>query len=752
MLLYSNIHHDNVIYDTAHFRLITSSRLIRTMYDSLIVSFTIFTILVWTQYPSVPGGDSGELIAEACLGGTAHPPGYPLLTILSKMVLFFGDTIKNLVLKYGIFLEDDDDSRNYVEGLFPPARLVNTMCCFFGAASCYYLSESIRIYLSSKEVYYGKPNNEVETFHFHLQSLCGVIGGILFALSPLTWEYSRMAEVFALNNFLITLIVYLTVLVDTDVEVASNIEGGPQKQNPVPTKNYAMYGAFVSGLALANQHTATLFIIPIALYVSYDLYTKTPGDEKISLWLRSMTNLGICFIAGLSPYLYLIVASNVPTQGSWGDQTTVTGFFRHILRREYGTFSLAAGKFSSIEGSVIRWVVYIVNTCKQFTAFGIYLSVIGILCTVGKHGKEKEASRTGIVLFCAWLHYLFWWNGLFSNLPLSTEMSFEVQSRFYMQPNILICFFAGVGSYFFITNTFSIPKQFSVKSRGLIVKVLSKICYLIVFALILLRLNYFNNNEFMAPSNKEMIVHDYATAVLESLPQKSLLLSYSDLNWNPIRYLQTCEGRRTDVTHLSLQIIPYSWFERQKLKFYPQVNFPQIQDDVNTDRKTEGYFVYLSNLLEANLKNEAFEGGIYIEMQAILDMHLRTGGHFRNKFNIIPWGMLYRVLPKTDPGFSKLRTKWQPKSLYQLIQTKKIMKDHVTSKLNGGSWEFGAMSVFWNMHYQSALNTLETALSLSQPIKKNHNLLPFYVDSLSVSSKLLSQVAAVHKKQKGLVE
>ena len=28
------------------------------------------------------GGDSGELVAEGCILGTAHPPGYPLLTMM----------------------------------------------------------------------------------------------------------------------------------------------------------------------------------------------------------------------------------------------------------------------------------------------------------------------------------------------------------------------------------------------------------------------------------------------------------------------------------------------------------------------------------------------------------------------------------------------------------------------------------------------------------------------------------------------
>ena len=36
--------------------------------------------------PSIPGGDSGELVAESCELGTAHPPGYPLYTILVHII------------------------------------------------------------------------------------------------------------------------------------------------------------------------------------------------------------------------------------------------------------------------------------------------------------------------------------------------------------------------------------------------------------------------------------------------------------------------------------------------------------------------------------------------------------------------------------------------------------------------------------------------------------------------------------------
>jgi hypothetical protein len=42
----------------------------------------VLAMYVLTLNPSIPGGDSGELVAEACTLGHSHPPGYPLFTML----------------------------------------------------------------------------------------------------------------------------------------------------------------------------------------------------------------------------------------------------------------------------------------------------------------------------------------------------------------------------------------------------------------------------------------------------------------------------------------------------------------------------------------------------------------------------------------------------------------------------------------------------------------------------------------------
>ncbi len=48
-------------------------------------------------------------------------------------------------------------------------------------------------------------------------------------------------------------------------------------------------------------------------------------------------------LLGLSPYLFQPWSASRAPIGSWGDQRTLAGFLKHLLRQEYGTFRLYSG-------------------------------------------------------------------------------------------------------------------------------------------------------------------------------------------------------------------------------------------------------------------------------------------------------------------------------------------------------------------------------------------------------------------------
>ena len=104
-----------------------------------------------------------------------------------------------------------------------------------------------------------------------------------------------------------------------------------------------------SGLAISNQHTSILLVLPLAACVVLDRCRTSGGGILILSWHVFL--LGLCGLAGLLPYVYLPMSSRgvfqqwqlFPTQhnssaldvGSWGDTGSWNGFWAHFLRSEY---------------------------------------------------------------------------------------------------------------------------------------------------------------------------------------------------------------------------------------------------------------------------------------------------------------------------------------------------------------------------------------------------------------------------------
>ena len=100
-------------------------------------------------------------------------------------------------------------------------------------------------------------------------------------------------------------------------------------------------------------------------------------------------------------------------------------------------------------------------------------------------------------------------------------------------------------------------------------------------------------------------------------------MSHTDLNWNTVRYLQECEGLRSDITHLSLQLMPFPWFQVRQTSLYPHIVFPPLFDGVNTEQASEGNARLIVEFIKENYKNHS---EIYVDLHAINDGHLDGSG------------------------------------------------------------------------------------------------------------------------------
>ncbi|RYH20366.1 DUF2723 domain-containing protein [archaeon] len=666
-----------------------------------------------------------------------HPPGYPLFTMLSHLAM------KVPMVKFTV----SSDWSLHMDSQPTPAWKVNHMCCIFGALAAILVGNcACHILMPILQ-----SSTTGQTTHPIAGSRVASLASIYFAFSPLVWEYAISAEVFALNNFFCALLLWLTILIIADLHswVEQGRPGAPER-----VRSKVLVGALTSALALCNQHTSLLHVSFLVMIAVVALFWH--GYPEI---ITVLVTAAVVFSMGLSPYLYLIYASRNIPPGSWGDTTTLQGFWKHVLRAEYGTFRL--GGILGEESWLQRIYLYLQFVSREshhvvFPAFFIALIVFAI-CLVGstsssemkslsqgvarvaqqRGGKQAKSKKTtqhantvsppsaasntaqsvplrlsiklvGVVL-TSWLFYLVVWHCVFSNLPLNAPMPYGVHARFWMQPGIALHVLFGTACGMI---WYCFAEQFSLCKFPMV-----EVGVLILATAVLLRYQFPLSNK----SHTGDILSKYAYSTMSVIQPYSLVLSHSDLDWNPMRYIRTCEGAFPDrnITHLSAQILPYPWFPRQ-LEKYKQFHLPDVTfKGVSTDRYSEGNARLLINLFTANgikpstqpvatLTNTSsiFAGGIYIEMQAINEAEIGNSGMWRNIYTLVPWGSQYRVFPLLGRDAIEQVQVWSVAILQQFMSEFGTVTTDILDQYPLGTWEAGAISVYYDAQYQLGLNLL----------------------------------------------
>ncbi|KAL7691825.1 hypothetical protein Plhal304r1_c008g0032451 [Plasmopara halstedii] len=304
----------------------------------LLLAFGTLYCYTMTLYPSIAGGDSGELVAESCHLGISHPPGYPLFNMVVYLFtqhLPFGNT---------------------------PAWQAN-----FFSAVCDTIAV-LFIYLSL--LHWMAPTQWTG------RRVASATAATLFGFSPLIWTYAVGAEVFALNNAFTAFLIYLLLRYEQRQEFKT-----------------ALFGAFTCGLAMCNQHTIVLFELPIIAWVLW--------SRKKTLWWKELAQLTSMFLLGLTPYLYMPITAIWNSQpGSWGDVTTLSGFVHHILRADYGTFRLYASNKTS-EDIWTRLYLYGVDLSGREIPFQLAFPFVtlGILQSLWGAGMRYQLGQFMITMY-----------------------------------------------------------------------------------------------------------------------------------------------------------------------------------------------------------------------------------------------------------------------------------------------------------------------------------------------------------------
>jgi hypothetical protein len=577
------------------------------------ITVATFILYVLTAFPTVAGGDSGELVMATASSGVPHPPGYPLFALLGKFA-----------------------------SVFPLGELawrLNILNALFGACAAGILGLAVADWIGDRA-----------------GSRSGAITAAgLYAVSPLIWSYSTHAEVFTLNQLLVAALLLCAV-----------------RYAHTGNRHWALGGALIFGLGLANHHTMIFVGLPLALIV----VAREPA-----IWLRSRALVGLitAFAAGLVPYLYLPLASIRPAPITWGDQTTLQGFISHLTRSDYGTFRLASAEYSHSQGFLDQLQAYAWFQIGELWYAGIVLVMAGIWATF----RTRQMRWLGIWLLVSFALYVCVFHWL-ANLPTDNPLFHEVQRRFWQMPHMLTCIWAGLGLAMLAAWIQAPGSQSLTGHLQRLVPVLALMIWIVPAAVYFTAQDRSQSREFFA----------YGQSFLEPLPDHAVLLVRGDLIINATQYVQIAGDIRPDVRIVDLERLTYPWMQRVVRQHLPGIHLPGERLGLHLQG---GYS--LNELIEANtMTGRIFMAGdLKPEEQSVAQ-----------SFRLLPLGMARELVPASEPLDA---ARWQTQSLAALPDF-----ELPPARLRpAGSWSQIVWQDYWEAHHRHGVTLLELGIHGNDP-------------------------------------
>ena len=467
--------------------------------------FLLASILyIGTLSPTIAWRDSPEFVTVAHVLGISHPAGSPTYALLAKLTTFL--PIGSIAMR------------------------VNLFSALFGALTVSLLFSLLYGLLA------GTPP---------WTRLCAAWSGALFlCVSESFWRFAEVAEVYALQDCLI--IILLTVLLKA--RTAQTLAPS------VPQKWYWLF-AFLYGLS-TGVHATMAFFAPAFLIFIWLTEPRMFRGKALAFGM-------FFFVLGFAVYLYLPFRSLAGPVFNWGDPHTFQQLLIHLSDRKDGSLRFA-----------VSWVklpyqiyIYLANLCNEFSILGVALGLLGCLYTFYK--DKSLGLLLGLVFLGNVGFFIRSWTAAFGFLP-----SFVVFSLWI-----------GLGVYACLALLATVYQQHRIRIPRVAV-------HIFLFGGIVTTLGgVYMHHVAVADQTGNYSAELYGKHLLEQLPSDAIL--FSDYSWFPLLYLQAVERQRPDLTVL-LQgdVLTPEYYAPLSTK-----RFPDILLSNNTEpmmMSTGEYFWFLS--------------------------------------------------------------------------------------------------------------------------------------------------------------
>ncbi len=570
---------------------------------AIFTSLIVFIIYLFTLAPSVIQIDSGELAAVQATLGIAHPTGYPLFTLVGYLFL-------KIPLPFTKIFQ---------------ANLLTAIWC---SLSIFFFVKSVEIIFNNlkQNNLAQKTKQRIKIFETGFtkdQVLISIYTGAFYlAFSKTFWMQSTSVEVYSLQAFLFSLILFFTIR----AYYSSN-------------KKYSQW-IFV-GLALAlgfSNHMTTILILPFAAVLFFI-------KEKFTY--RSLKIIGFSATASLPVlvlfYLYLPIRAASQPILNWGNPVNFENFWRHFTGKQYQVWL-----FASFEAAGKQFKYFLSNFPAEFAYVGLVLGILGIVFLFKKERKLFIALVTTFI---------------FTVLYSINYDIVDIDSYFLLAYIIF--------SIFIVFGVAKLMLYFKQKAinQNIITAIFIVLCFIPLRA-----------NKNSIDQSDVYVFEDYTKSILNSVEMNSIVFTYQwDYFISPSYYIQNVEGFRKDVVVIDKELLRRSWYYNQMMSSYPSV-ISNIKTEANAfidavklfeqDKMfdanilEQNYRAVMTNLIEKNIS----ERNCYVGIELYQNEIQRGEFSLPNGYQLVPHSLMFKVVKGTeyvhapDPNFTirfpKQRTKY----------------------------------------------------------------------------------------------
>ncbi|HEX9745273.1 MAG TPA: DUF2723 domain-containing protein [bacterium] len=519
----------------------TGSPLIHRIFGAVVL---IQSIIVYyaTTCPVIYYGDAGEFIVAAKNWGIAHPPGYPIYTILLGIFLR---------LPLGFLAPD-------TEFIQATAWQANFFSAVLGAFAIWIIY--LILLRLTRNPYYALP------------------GALLCMTSRTFWSQTGIAEVYTLNALLAAIIVLLA------------LQMSEARRGSLHRVRLMRWGSLVWGLSLCN-HQEMVFFFPVWLTMLI-LALQVPENKKrheIPQGRIFLEAIGF-FIIGLLPYIYLPIASSRDPVLNWGNPSTLKGFFNVLTRAEYR--GIKAGITGDLVTSWDIFLTYLYWSSIQY--FPVFItSILGLAGFVSLFRKLKHSPAlisSAISLFLMAAVFIIY----FAKIDRPSMFFLEVYFiPWYLSLGVLVTL--GIKHVTDILIAKNLEREILIMSFGLI--------FLVGFVWVTYSQNKTSSN--MSDNIAGYIYSHDVIASLPDRPDKSILVTGGDeifLIW----YWKWVEGVDKNIAAIGYDAlgIRSSWFWDDLTRDDPDIIIPDIANIPDEIKSYDQLRLYrLEMLLRENFGN-----------------------------------------------------------------------------------------------------------------------------------------------------